>query len=402
MTWVRSFRLRSEGNQSISRASLAGSGPGATFKSLIDFNIASLACTGILGENFYDPTTIISEMLLYRSEGTPYERGVQQGTACKNLARPWFNQRMAQDPHDLTLTAGWRARLETNAPTLMEEGRGIAVGLGMDFESYLSVLCRFQELPVNCTSFGLRSGQDAVPLIGKTDDLYASEVGHNVMGTVIPKGGYRHIDFHFAGTTWTIAGMNEHGLAIAMTGIPGPLLDGPGIPSLWALHEILPACATVEEVVARVKELSVVHYGFSLQIGDAAGNLTLLEKTGLGTKMISVQGEKPLVHTNHILDAAFSAQNPRQPAALRTNSAERFDHAVTLAAEMKRTEEGLIAVLGNRTEHGSICQQGEGGLYTDFSVIFMPVSKSLVFWQGTPRADNLNRLQLDESYFSKT
>src|SRR5439155_22562751 len=149
--------------------------------------------------------------------------------------------------------------------------------------------------------------------------------GMNVLETTRPERGYRHLHFHFAGTIWTVAGMNERGLAMGMNGIPAPALDKPGMSSLAALHTILPSCATVAEAIEHIRGLPVNAGGFSLLLGDATGALALVEKTALGTVVLPEQRSGALVHTNGILDAAFAKRNPpqgepppnQQPTSLR-------------------------------------------------------------------------------------
>lgn len=333
-------------------------------------------------------------MLRFTTKGAPFQRGVQQGNACRELALPWFTSHLGQAGQRTGQEAKrWRERIERVYPEGIEECRGIASGLGLDEESYFAVLCRFLNAPPQCTSCGLRDEHGQL-IIAKTDDLFANEVGKNVLETTMPDRGYRHVHLHFAASIWTVAGMNEHGLAIAMTGIPGPTLDQDGMPSMFALHTILPKCANVTEAVQHIEALPINHYGFSLQVGDAQGDFALVEKTGVGMKVFPSQSGAPLLHTNHILDPEFAGRNPQQTEPVLSNGLRRYDTAMHLLRQLPHNEKGLISLLKDRSSTGAICQQGENGMHTDFAVLLFPVRRQFTLWAGPPATTSPETIHL--------
>ena len=189
---------------------------------------------------------------------------------------------------------------------------------------------------------------------------------------------------HFAGSIWTVAGMNECGLAMGMNGIPGPTLERDGLLSLTALHTILPSCANVAEAVARIRETPVNFYGFSLLLGDASGEMALVEKNGAGCAVLPERPDGCYLHTNHVLDPALAAQIPPQPGPVHRNGTRRYQNAERLLNSLPRTEAGMRAFLSDRSPEGAICQRGEEGLRTDFGVLFAPTEKRFVYWPGYP------------------
>lgn len=337
-------------------------------------------------------------MLRFTTTGTPFARGEQQGRACRELVLPWFQSQLAaaskigKDPVE-----SWLARIRNVAPQGVEECRGIAAGLGLGEGDYFRVLFGFLTTFPQCTTCGIRN-EKGEPLLAKTDDLFVPELGKNVLETTIPDQGYRHAHFHFAGSIWTVAGMNERGLAIAMTGIPGPALEVDGLSFGEALHTILPLCATVGETLTHLKTLPMNHYGFSLLIGDASGEMTLIEKTGLGLVMLPPNNGAPLIHTNHILDPDFARRNPPQAGDIHKNGSLRYATAMRRAGTLARTEEGLGAFVSDRSPTGPICQQGEDTMFTDFAVVFSPVEKRFTFWPGPPAITKSETVRLD-SFF---
>ena len=167
----------------------------------------------------------------------------------------------------------------------------------------------------------------------------------NVLETVRPDRGYRHVVASFCrATPWTVAGMNEHGLAIAMTGIPGPTLDQPGLPEALALRAVLPQCANVGEALDWLGTFTINWYGVSVLLGDAKGALALVEKNGVGMARLTEQDEV-FVHTNHILDPDLAARSPAQAEPFLTNGRHRFANAHAQLKTLPRTEEGMQATL---------------------------------------------------------
>lgn len=334
-------------------------------------------------------------MLIVHTSGSAFERGHQQGVATRTLAQGWLRaaltqlagSRGAQSWAELVagadeLVCHWLDQWAACWPAGVAECRGIAAGLDWDENLYLTALCHHRlsgDLP-QCTLVGRREAGRA--LFGKTDDIGRDQLGVNVLEVCRPEDGHAHVHLHFAATPWTVAGMNAHGLAMGMTGIPGPMLDADGLFSLMALHTVLPACGDVDEAVAHLRNLPVNAYGFSLLLGDPTGRLVLVEKTGAGMTLCEAVGDEPLAHTNHIVDAGFAARNPAQLAAIDANGRRRLDTAVRLAAEGVPIE----GILADRSPAGAISQRGDGGLHTDFAVLFEPERRRLQLWSGPPSA----------------
>lgn len=346
-------------------------------------------------------------MLKLTTTGTAYERGLQQGKTCADLARPWFQSRLEEMRHKVGPVAAkqdanlWRRRLEQAYPDGYAECCGIAAGMDWSEEDYFmtTVSSRLLERVTQCTVVGFYDGESR-PLFAKTDDIHRYELGMNVMEGTIPDCGYRHIHFHFACSIWTVAGMNEHGLAMGMTGIPGPLLDKEGLFSLDALHGILPVCATVDEAIAHITELRLNCGGFSLTLSDATGRLAQVEKTGVGLVSLPLLPDMVYVHANTIVDGAFASQNPPQTTELAVNSDRRIQNAKRLLATIPRTEQGLYAMYEDRNPDGAIRQSGAEGMFTDFWVLFSSKEKSFQYGAGWPDyldTGSVSMLERDEA-----
>ena len=336
---------------------------------------------------------LLSLVLRIETRGPARERGRQQGEQCRVLAEGWLrrvlaglaSQQRAPSWDALVESLGrsarrWADQWAAVFPDGLEECRGIAAGLGWDEDLYLAALCHHRlsgELP-QCTLVGRR--ENGSGRFGKTDDIERRQLGLNLLEISRPDDGHDHGHFHFAGTPWTVAGVNRPGLAMGMTGIPGPMKEEDGLFSLMALHTVLPACADVGEAIEHLRDLPVNAYGFSLMLGDPEGRLALVEKTGSGMTVVEAEDGRPLGHTNHILDAEFARRNPAQSPAIDANGRRRLDNALRLAREGI----GIERILADRSAAGAVCQQGEDGLHTDFAVLFEPVERRLRLWAGPP------------------
>ena len=341
-------------------------------------------------------------MLRIATQGTPHQRGQQQGEAARELALPWIERRLDElqeqfdapsrpdlFDHTRPLITPWIEEKTQLYPDAVAECKGLAEGLALDTDAYdaLTFYHRLGNHLPQCTVVGTRDDQNR-PLLGKTDDIGKEELGMNLLETTAPDSGYAHRHLHFAGTIWTTAGGNECGLCIGMTGIPGPLRDE-GLFSLTALHSILPTCADVSQAIAHIRALPLNAYGFSLIMGDADGGLALIEKTSAGLVVLDPE-QYPIAHTNHILDEDFAAQNPTQSEPTDSNGRRRLENARALLAAGTSPQD----ILRNRNPAGAICQRGEGDFHTDYAVVFSPVEKAMHLWSGYPDEVAMETLSL--------
>ena len=331
-------------------------------------------------------------MRTMHTNGKPFDRGTQQAKQCADLAGPWFQRNLAglrqgegQETAARANVNQWLRRIGPVRSDVVDECRGLAAGLGLTEQEYFAAILLEQStwLPMACTTCAVVD-DEGHPIIAKTDDIYAHERGLNVLEVTRPDHGYRHVHMHFAGTIWTTAGINEAGLAIAMTGIPGATTDKDGLPSLFVLRTILAECGTATDAVSHVEQLPMNAYGFSLTIADHSGAIDLIEATSEGVVSLGPDSRGFRVHTNHILNAEFAARNPPQAEPVLTNGSRRLKTANTLLEQLSPNETGLSTLLRNRDRTGAISQEGEDGLHTDYAVILNPCQMQMTLWHGPP------------------
>ena len=337
-------------------------------------------------------------MLYFETTGTIRDRGRQHGEACREVFQSWAGRVMDELAQELGVvgpaevlarvndTVGrWVADHEAANPDAVAECRAIAEGLSVAEDLYFAVTHAYRLLGTfgNCTTIGFRTDEGRV-ILGKTDDIAENELGMNVLERACPEHGYAHLKIQFAGTIWPFSGLNERGLAVALTGIPGPTSEGPGVPSLAVMHGVLETCATVDEALRRLDTVSPIHYGISLLVADAWNSLALVEKTGAGRVALPPRADGTYVHTNHILDAEFATRNPEQKEPYLSNGLRRHGTTVNRLESAPRTTAGMRDILSDRTGGRAVWQEGEDGLWTDYAIILQPGESACRVWTQRP------------------
>lgn len=349
-------------------------------------------------------------MLKIETKGSCEQRGYQQAEACRHIALPYLNGCL--DKLAKKLSASSRAgavemvksgidklcnQFKNVNPHTYQESCALAQGLGLDYHEYFAAMFTGRLKVPNCTTLGFHD-KSKKPYVVKTDDILEEERGMNVLEISSPNQGYKSAHFHFAGTCWTVAGMNECGLTIAMTGIPGPTLETQGQQSVFALSSILPNCKNVEDAIGFINRQKINGYGFSLLLGDPDGNLELIEKNGMGMSKISLNEYDTYVHTNVILDDRLIAKSTFQEASFLENTKKRYENATRLSSEIAKNEEGIKKFLKNRSSVGAICQKGEAGLHTDFGIYLMPTEGKMVYYPGYPTDASPQTILIEEIF----
>ena len=302
------------------------------------------------------------------TQGSAYRRGLQQGQQCKSFfPQAPKTDRIAGDRNDTALNREIQ-RVNTVYPQTIEELKGIAEGLGMGWDYFYIAFAHLIETP-RCSTVSFFS-ENCAPLIAKTDDVAADERGRNIMEVTHPDHGYKHIHFHFSGTVWSTAGMNEHGFCFAMNGIPGPTATD-GTDSLTALHQILPRCKMVDQAISLCTEQKISHYGYSIMVSDAS-DCVMIEKNSAGIAITTPQASQVLLHTNVILDETLACSSPQQPEPLRTNAINRMKHMEHFFQVRPKSIATLRAFVKDQHPDGPIWQTGQDGLHTDYAVVMNP------------------------------
>jgi len=287
------------------------------------------------------------------------------------------------------------ATLQARAPHLVSEMQGIAEGAGLPYEEILLLNTGYDASGdmaaphYHCTGIGLPDTSDG-PLVAKTDDVAIEERDFEVFFQVEPQDGHACLHYAFAGTIWDQGGINDAGLALAMTGL-GP--TGPyntqGMPTLLFLREVLLRCGSVEEALTFAESHPLRGHGCTMTMADpTSGDITVVENLP-SLRAVRRSRRGATVHTNHpqfpeSLPLARDekwAQRLGHPD-LAANSQARARNAKILTERIAWSVDGLKQLLGDHTETGAICQHGQAGLHTSFAVILIPQQRALLAAEG--------------------
>jgi len=273
------------------------------------------------------------------------------------------------------------------------EVKGIAAGLGMDEQLYLALICMNTTKLIKCTVLAFKDSSGS-PVIGKTDDILEHEIGQNVIEIAVPETGFAFISFGFAATVWTFSGMNEQGLAAALTGIPGPGLEQDGAPTAIGARGLLQCCGTVPEAIDYIRDMKINYYGFSVTLGDTEGEIAQVEKNGIGFTVVNPRVNDCYVHTNNILDASLAQVSPQQPEPLKSNSLRRYHSTLKFSETNNKERDSMLGFLSVHANGDHVIQTGQDGFFTDYRVVFLPGERKLLYLCGY-KSDQVEEIDID-------
>lgn len=330
--------------------------------------------------------------------GSSFERGVQHGQTLSGLIpqvlATYDDIEKASGALVSALQAGEKA-LQKQFPNVIEEMKGIARGSGLTYDEILYLNTVFDakgdalHQEQNCTAVGLPQ-TPLGPLVGKTDDVGLESRPFEVLFRCRPEKGHAYLCYAFAGTTWNQGGMNDAGLAVAMTGMrPAGPRNPDGVPSLVFLRQVLLECSTTEEAVKFSRQHPLRNYACSMTMADrTADEITVVENFP-ALQAVRHWRDAPAIHTNHPLWPETRALAPDHLWLARydtpdfsNNTRLRWENGSKLAQEIPHTLEGMKSFLGNHAQNGAICQHGQAGLHTSIAMIMAPKQGALIAAEG--------------------
>jgi hypothetical protein len=321
--------------------------------------------------------------------GQPYDLGYHHGQICPDLVHRAYEFYSTGLPLEGEALAAALSRLEAGlldwAPEAVEELHGIADGAKLPYPHVLT-LNLFADL-YNCTVIGLPQTSDG-PLIGKTDDGNPEEVELEIFQRIRPTYGYSLMQYTMAGTIWCTGGMNEHGLALAMTGLrPGRRPQGPGLPKLIVKRWLLHRCRTTAEALDFLAATNLAGpWGSTFALADPGSKEVVIVEKYPGQQAERWSGPDPIVTTNHChvltMPPVEEVGYGYRHESLGVNSRRRFENAVCQVKEIVPGVEALRALLANHCESGAICQHGQDDLHTLYAMILAPQKRSMWVAEG--------------------
>ena len=349
-------------------------------------------------------------MFYLRTEGDPMARGIAHGRAASDRIaglidryredfanghggwRPGLGPEARKRKVDL-----WATQIDGLFPDMIREIEGIAIGAGLPFDDVFELNLVFdldETTTPACTVFGF-ADEDGRAWLGKSDDLGKRELGANAIHHAAPSGKLRSVQIHFVGTIWTSAAVNEAGFGFGMTGLTGCKRRQGGVPVLFLLPLLAEQCRTVEDAAALCARFEVPMHGMSVLMGDATGEVAILEKhvAGQTIRRPSVSGAA-VWETNHCLGKELVGKDdPASPYL--DNSLARISLLRKVEKDVERSFEGLTQMYRKHDDPVGICQHGQAGLHTDSGIILCPAQRTMWATEGYPCSHPFIRHEVD-------
>ena len=283
------------------------------------------------------------------------------GAACLDVLREW-------DP------VGWEEHVATASAASVDAGELYAAA---NYSDVRDLVCGAAG-EEGCTSLAIPPccSQDGAVLVGQTWDLHPLDVDSVIAVHRIPDCGPETWSVTIAGAP-TLIGMNVHGVWTGTTNIKVQG-GGIGIGYMSLLHRAI-RCGDREEAASVIQHAprAAAH---TYLLADSGGAIEL-ECSAAITRRRDVI-EKPIVRTNHCLDAAHIDQEAEPPSS---SSIARFERASALTSTGRFGVDALRRVMADRSDGAdSICRWEDDGepTATNACAIAVPATRRLDACRG--------------------
>lgn len=281
--------------------------------------------------------------------GDPFELGRQHGAARAETLRAFLGDGLARLNHLLdtpvslasllpTITA-YQAAIESAAPELAEEIRGLAAGAGISHQEALLLQLRRETVGYrstrrrphgDCTTYAQVDGHRTV--LAQTVDLNGDLDDQTAVLSVRRAGSGREVLMLSFGGLLGYLGMNSDGLAVGINLVLGGRWR-PGLPPYLAVRHVLDSAGSVDDALgvldglrpAGSRTLTLCDRGRAVCVEFLDGRMRVLE------------GERP-VHTNHFLHPDLAPEDELNVFA--RNSSRRRLEACTARLDALPAEAG--------------------------------------------------------------
>lgn len=328
-----------------------------------------------------------------RFKGSHYEMGVKRG---KIFSRSKITFPLHLDSFQLRHGKDSEIVLRHFFPEVCEEIKGVSDTLELDYYEFVSWMlcmgCCMYNLNVNipveirgCTAFAYCS--EGKVIYGRNNDLPPSLKKGSKSEIYAPHHGYR---FNITTSSFINGeeGMNEHGLAVAMTFVMTALEKiQAGFNSCFIVRYLLEKASSTKEAIALLMDLPIAS-NCNLLLVDKSGNMVVVECTPTVKKINEARtGE----HGRIICTVnSFISESMRMYDDAKGNdydSYQRYRTVMDRFSLMDTKNDWLQATQQLlRGEYGFMCQyDGETDFETIWSSIFDLASLCIYRAEGDPR-----------------
>lgn len=287
--------------------------------------------------------------------GTPYEIGFSHGsqvsghikTCIKNYKVLFLETAEADWEESRQRASKFVEPLTSNAPEMITEMRGIAVGASVDFLDILTLNLRSEIALTNysdgCTAVGKVDLKTGTTLIAQNWD-WVSEASQTLVFFDIHETGKPRM--RMLGEAGLVGkfGFNEHGVGVMMNAIRSGSLATNKLPVHVAIRKIL-ECKSYHEAVKMLETRGVASC-VNFLIVDRNGGIGTLECSPKGNTIIAPEASSGTVcHTNHLYATDLPKGLKDHPSK---NSFSRLARAKLLAPAMAGSVDGIRNLLSDK------------------------------------------------------
>jgi len=326
--------------------------------------------------------------------GTYHEMGLNYGTI---LYKHGFRLDK-QTPEKLEFGRKGEKEVKRVFPEILEEIEGFSEAVHASYEqasSFMFGIGAFKVKP-QCSAFAALTGSDVI--FGRNYDFYDSFKKYTESYLTCPMKAYwslGHSDV-FIGRE---DGVNEKGLAIAMTGVSEKTIK-PGLSFCLLVRAVLDKCATTEEAVGLLSDARICSADNFL-VADREGNVAVVEASPDRTRVRkSEKDEGFIVCTNHfVLPEMQDMEDLTHREKSNWDTIPRYETITGMLKERKGKIDAQYAqkILSNHS--GYVCShQKKIKLSTLWSIIATLKEPQIFRAEGTPCRSKYNQdLRLSKS-----
>ena len=227
----------------------------------------------------------------YREMGEAYGEKI----AAQNLNWWWKEP----SPRKLSLTKACEQEIAKHAPGFLEEIQAIAAVCNTDYYIVLSnmTVAYFVEMACNCVAVSGSNCANGQAVVARNHDWLDADAKSVTRFTTSPSNGLRSIGFGFT-DPGRYDGINEAGLAIASSSIPGYAGSlQPGFRMNVAQRWVLDTCDSVPAAIDYLKAISHQE-GMAYLVADKEGRVARIEVAPEGIDVVETdQGMVSTVNT---------------------------------------------------------------------------------------------------------
>lgn len=330
-------------------------------------------------------------MLRIETQGSWYEMGAQLGRRFPAELRRCMDRFLAFLPAGAgtdRAVALARDIAMAHAPELLEEGRGIAHGAGLDeaelfrYRFYIDI----RSFTKGCSAFVALDG-DRRPWLGRTCDIEAEDHWCQLLHVRRPAGGCATVSQTYLGMAVAV-GMNEHGFGLVGVSSPSREADtGEGLPASLLAHRALHRCRTAAEARALLAAGPACGKGRNMIAADAAGGSVLFEMAPGRTMLAVVRPRDRDWQTCTNFYASRQIPNADMPGYLY-NALARYGRLVQCLGEspVSRDRPSLQRLLAEVSQPGPFIPRGASTLETAYATLFDLKGRRAYLAPGNPNA----------------